>query len=227
MSKYLFMSDTHIGAPEFDLEEGLIAILENGYDRVYFLGDMFDTWEMKLDKILTKYKNIIDTINKFSYKIVFIKGNHDPEIVELKKIFPDMEIYDSPHKINLNGFGTMLVHGDADDNILSFFMLFIDGPLDFICDIGDYLGLNWTNRVRLWYYKQKYERFSYNFISGLEKKILNKFRNQCEILIMGHTHTAKVFNTPFYRYINCGCLVYKPNYIEYDTEVNKFSLVKI
>jgi UDP-2,3-diacylglucosamine pyrophosphatase LpxH len=221
------MSDAHIGAPEFNLEEGLIAILKNGYEKVYFVGDMFDTWEMKLEKILKRYNNIIDTINEFSYKIVFIKGNHDPNIIELKKIFPNMEIYDGPLKINLNGFETILIHGDIDDNLLSFYMLFINGPLTFICDIGDYFGFNWTNKARLWYYRQKYERFSYNFISSLEKRTLDKFRNQCEILIMGHTHTAKIFNTPFYRYVNCGCLVYKPNYIEYDTDTNKFSLVKI
>jgi UDP-2,3-diacylglucosamine pyrophosphatase LpxH len=221
------MSDAHIGAPEFDLEEGLIAILENGYDKVYFLGDMLDTWEMKLDKILKIYKNVIDVMRKISYKAIFIKGNHDPKIIELQSIFPDMEIHDGPYKMNLNGYETILIHGDDDDNVLSFFKLFIDGPLNFVCDIGDYFGLDWTNKVRLWYYRQKYNRFAYNFISGLEKKILDRFRNQCDVLIMGHTHTAKVFNTPFYRYINCGCLVYKPNYIEYDTDTNKFSLVKI
>lgn len=227
MAKFLFMSDAHIGAPEFDLTEGLIAILENGYQHVYFLGDMFDTWEMNLDKILIKYKDIVDTINKKSYKITFITGNHDPVIKDLQKIFPSMGIFDGPYKTRLNGYDVILIHGDKNDYILTMYQLMIMAPLNWAYDIGKFFKRDWKSAVRKWYYTKKYERFAYNVMTSLEKNTLDEFKKDCDILIMGHTHTPKIISIPDCRYVNCGSLLFRPTYVEYDDETNKFSLVKL
>lgn len=229
MAKYIFISDMHLGAPEFNLDcYGVCELLKNNYDYLYLLGDIFDTWEMKLTKICENYKCVVDVFNAKSDKILFVVGNHDPDIVHLKKIFPDMLIVDGPYFTDINGYRTILMHGDDVDWVLSLYKLLISFPLDFVYYFcKTFFNYNFKHNIRSWYYKNKYDRFSYHIVAPLEKRILNNFRGKYDIFIMGHTHTPKIIATPLGRYVNCGSFIYKPSYIEYDTTTNRFNLVMI
>jgi UDP-2,3-diacylglucosamine pyrophosphatase LpxH len=218
------MSDIHIGSPLFELEEGLTELLKNGYDKIYFLGDVVDSWEMKPSKIEENYRDLINLINSLGNKAVMVLGNHDPKLNRAKAMFPDLEIHDKNHTISLDGKVAFLLHGHKYDMLMPVYHWLracLFGPLKAV-------GLrNWADKIRSAYYRVKYKIFTFNIISNLERWTVKRYQDDYDVVIMGHTHEPKIVHAPFCTYVNCGCMCYKPTFVEYDTDTKKFELVRL
>ena len=51
----ILMSDLHISSPLFKLDKEIIELYNNPkVKRVYILGDLFDTWEERIEKTLKR-----------------------------------------------------------------------------------------------------------------------------------------------------------------------------
>lgn len=218
----LFISDTHIGNPLFELEEGLEAILKNGYEKIYFLGDIVDSWEMKPSEIEEKYSKLINLIDSLGPRAEIVKGNHDPKINRLKAMFPNLNVYEKNHKIILDGKRVIMLHGHKYDLLMPIYhglRACLFGPLKAV-------GLaRWSNKIRSAYYRLKYKIFTYNMVANIERWTVKRYQKDYDVVIMGHTHEPKIVETPFVTYVNCGCMCYKPTFVEYDDK--EFKLVRI
>jgi UDP-2,3-diacylglucosamine pyrophosphatase LpxH len=227
MRPILFLSDIHLGSNLFNLEDGLIELLNNDYENIYILGDLIDTWEMSISEILYRYKRIINFIRS-KRRIEIILGNHDPEYEIMKEIFPKTKIYKEEHKIKINGYNIIMIHGDKFDSLLTPYLFIMNHILKYIYNITDKkLKKNFRDNLRNLYYKAKYQNYTYNIISNMERYTINYYRDKLkyDVLIMGHTHLAKVVHTPFFKYMNCGCIIYNPCFLQYENE--KFELIRI
>jgi UDP-2,3-diacylglucosamine pyrophosphatase LpxH len=226
MKPILFLSDIHLGSNLFDLEEGLIELLKNNYEKIYILGDLIDTWECDIETIIEKYERIINFIRS-KKRIEIICGNHDPEYEIMKKIFPNNKIYEKEHTVKLNGYKIALIHGDKYDSLLAPYLFFLNTILKHLYYFTDKkLQKNLKNYIRNFYYNAKYHHYTYNIISNIERHTVNHYReSNYDCLIMGHTHMPKIVNTPFFKYINSGSIIYKPCFVEYYN--GNFILVRI
>jgi UDP-2,3-diacylglucosamine pyrophosphatase LpxH len=234
MKTIAFFSDIHIGSPDFSIDEGFAELISNGYEKIYLLGDIIDTWETSINKILKEHKYLINKIAS-SKNIEIIRGNHDPSINKMKKIFPNTPIHPYFLEKNIDGYRCAMIHGDKYDWALApyrFLLSIILNPIYFVSD-GIYRK-DWRNTIRHWYYKTKDKTFTFNIVSNIERYTVNEYRRKgYEVLIMGHTHNPKIVDTAYCKYINCGNLVYKPSFViyEYDKRLEgrrlgQFSIVK-
>jgi len=221
----IFLSDLHIGSPLFDIEEGFIELLKNGYNKLYLLGDVLDTWEMRLNSILVKYASLIEFINSLGTRVEIVKGNHDPNFEILKIVFYNNIVHKKNAYTMLDGNKVIMMHGHKWDWVLPIYKFILDFFLNPMYGFSEKHGLDLRNRLRNKYYEIKYNIFTYNIISDIERRAVKEYKDKYDIIIMGHTHMPKIVDTPFCKYINCGCLVYKPAFIEYSNK--KFKLVRI
>ncbi len=76
------MGDIH-----FRFEDKLLkAIKQDSYDCLVFGGDTFDPWRgQSIEELIIKYHEIFKELQRLKAKVVFIRGNHDPNIDVLRK----------------------------------------------------------------------------------------------------------------------------------------------
>jgi len=85
----LLISDLHLcdktGADNFGVnqEKKFITLLRNLYpDIIIFVGDTFELWQTDMETIFAAYQNLWQELERYEYKLIFIKGNHDWTIDE-------------------------------------------------------------------------------------------------------------------------------------------------
>lgn len=216
----LFLSDLHLGSPLFDKENEIKQLFNcNKYDEVFIIGDIIDTWENSVKTITLKYESLIQSINTSVAKVYIIKGNHDPKIIDLKRIFYKCHVLDNK-ELNLNGKKTLLIHGHEFDGVMVKYLginklLF---PIQWLCER---LNLNISNWLNTTYHSvaAKISDKHYNdIVLEIEKRVIEKYKDY-DILIMGHTHLEKFVYTYKPVYINTGSLIHDPSYLEYDSGI--------
>jgi UDP-2,3-diacylglucosamine pyrophosphatase LpxH len=221
----LFISDLHLGNILFDRGKSLINLLNsNKYDEIYILGDILDTWSMELEHIIMIYGDVIDTINNLGSKCIIIKGNHDPDMLTMKKVFRNISVIEGTYTFMLAGKKTILMHGDEFDDSGAFMMFLLKciSPVQWIFTKG---GMSFSYRLRDWYYKEKHgSNFYHKLALGNEKRTVKKYGVDNKIIIMGHTHVAKLVETSNNTYINCGTALDNTSAVEFDGE--KFNMVR-
>jgi UDP-2,3-diacylglucosamine pyrophosphatase LpxH len=221
----LFVSDLHLGNILFEKSKDLINLLNSDkYDEIYILGDVLDTWSMELKHILIIYENLIAAINNLGSKCVIIKGNHDPDITTMKKVFRNLSIIEGTYTFMLAGNKTILMHGDEFDDSGAFMMFLLKciSPFQWMFTK---VGMSFSYRLRDWYYKEKHgSNFYHKLALGNEKRTVKKYGVDNKIIIMGHTHVSKIVETPKNIYVNCGTALDHASAVEFDGE--NFNMVR-
>jgi len=104
---YLFISDLHLGSPLFKLGNYLKTVFSSfEFDKVFVVGDLIDTWEDSIKHIVSKNRNLINVINNNKSELIIVRGNHDPSLLELHKIFPHAKVvpfYEDDELIAIHG----------------------------------------------------------------------------------------------------------------------------
>lgn len=85
--KVFMTGDLHLGDAVFRDEEKLVDLIKSdNYDCIVFGGDTFDPWRGMAEKdLVVKYDQLFKFLQRIKDRVVFIKGNHDPNIDFLKK----------------------------------------------------------------------------------------------------------------------------------------------
>ncbi len=224
MMKKIFISDLHLGdgskSDDFHRDKELYSLLARyGMDsKIILLGDIFELWQARLDKILWAHSlgyNLIEgCINKCVY------GNHD--------YLPFSKLWDESYEDEL----IYAEHGHQHDVYNNTSMFNLKWP------IGKYLtvAVGWLEK--LWhkdvdeFLLKKYGEFKYTAakLQSTNGNVYNKngvwyryiaypepIPNDKQIYIYGHTHKAKLFKNDDNKIIaNCGAWVdgVEPTYVE-------------
>lgn len=223
----VIISDLHLGSPLFNKKHDFLRLIKSpNYKVVILNGDVIDIWENKLEKIYDSNSNIIDEINLISKdkKVVYIKGNHDPEIKEIKNLFPNCQVINSYQFNDL-----FVIHGDEFDDFVNKYSFW--SKLLFIPHwIGERFGLNLkaffrnlTNSIANKRNKSYYKKL----VNDINNEAINKYKDRCKIMVMGHTHDPKIIKHEECTYINGGDLIHNYTYVEFNTETNEYNLKRI
>lgn len=210
----LILSDLHLGNPLFKHENELLNLLDCDFDEIIFCGDILDVWELPIDKIISKYSNMISFINMKSNitKIIIIHGNHDPDIPKLKNIFSECHICESYEYDN-----NIVVHGDEfDEFILKYSSL--SRWLSYFNWIFERFGLDLKTFFRELFYSisAKRQKVYYNdLVSDIEKAAVDKYSESFSTVIMGHTHMPKIVGSKCL-YVNVGDMIHNYTYVLHD-----------
>ena len=208
----IFMSDLHISSPLFQKENEVMEIINNPeVSEVYLLGDILDTWEENPYDTKVNKRNIIDFLNNCGKVVVMLKGNHDPDLKTMRDIFTGFPVVEK-YEMELFGRKTILVHGDEFDSSTIITRLIF--PAHYIFER---MGVNMKGYFRTLYHKLlvfKNDSDKNSLVFKNEQKLFDKYTKDYDLVIAGHTHVAKLVRTPEGDYVNSGCVVYNPSYLE-------------
>jgi len=203
MSKLLFLSDIHLGGPEFvytkPLRKALCSVF---WDAIYIVGDVVDVWETDVASIQESQAEFIKMINILSQetKVIIVKGNHDPAAVILSRIFPYARVYPDEHHTQIAGEYTIICHGNKVDPA----NWYLRPAFDFRKYLERAFGEGLINKIAAWV-KQKFYKAAYTRPwNHVDAGAVKKWADDARIIIMGHSHYAKVLITPKITYINLG-----------------------
>ena len=222
--KLLFISDFHFGSPLFKSYKKVMSILDGGYDKIFILGDIIDTWEAPIEDIVIDNKRIINKINSLD-NVVVIRGNHDPSIFKIGRIFYSAEIVLS-YKYEVDGKKFIMVHGDeCDDLVLKYSWLArLLFPIHWMFER---FGINLKGFFRELYHSISMKvdkKYYHDLVLDIEKELVSRYKDKCDCLIFGHTHVPKLGSKDGTIYVNCGDWVWSNSYVVY--EDGMFDLIK-
>lgn len=213
--KFLFLSDLHLGSPLFVSKSKILELLNGDYDRIFILGDLLDIWEEKLEDILSDNIEIINKLRTLT-NVVIIKGNHDPAIIRLESVFPKKNICYS-FNFNIGDKRCLLAHGDEFDSLIRHYswLAKIFWPIGWAFER---IGINLKGFFRTLFYSisAKIQKKYYNdLVLDIEKNMVEKYENDYDYIIVGHTHLPKINKENGFTYINCGDWVHNKSYVEF------------
>jgi len=123
--KYYFVSDTHLGVPNYDeslaREKALVRFLleaEKDAKAIYLLGDIFDFWhEYKLvvPKFYVRLLGTLASIVDRGTEVYFFTGNHDQWIGDYFEKEIGMIVHKEEIIKEIGGKTFLLAHGDGID----------------------------------------------------------------------------------------------------------------
>lgn len=211
------LSDIHLGSPLFKHDKELINLITNeAYDRIYMVGDVIDVWERSLKSIIKKHKDLIDAINSFSGKLIFIGGNHDPKINTVLKVFPKAYFYASIHVDRIGKKLFAFLHGHHFDKHQ--WMYVFTFPIHWVLER---FGIDLSSVLRsLFLDKDKP-------VKNIEEDPVRIYGSTYDVIVMGHTHIRKILNLESCILVNCGSMTHKPGAVEYNSELDKFKIVEV
>ena len=213
--KAIFISDAHLkrtGDKRYgqllnfltDIKEGMARSLVNSdelgkekvsIDDLYIVGDLFDFWFCRKEKIHPEFKLIIDKLielQKAGINIHLNEGNHDFFMEEYFKNILGMEVFDEWANVKLDSMLALVSHGDTVDKTNIKYRL-----------------LRKILRSRLFYHLQRFipasiRWWAAGFSSAVSKEMtiengdllaekmfsfaLNKFEESYDAVILGHCH---------------------------------------
>jgi UDP-2,3-diacylglucosamine pyrophosphatase LpxH len=117
--RFLVVSDCHLGSPSRlpEADEHLIELLESEpWERIVFLGDLFDLWIASFEQIVELHADLVGVIRGLEADVVFVPGNHDAILRGLQRI-DTMSVKEQPYFLQSGGRRIALVHGDEYDPI--------------------------------------------------------------------------------------------------------------
>jgi predicted phosphodiesterase len=141
----------------------------------------------------------------------------------MKQVFYNVPII-LKYETEFLGKKVIMIHGDEFDSDLGWMT-----KLFFIHFILQRIGIN----IKAWFLSIAHKVI--RFIKGLkkndlvfdaEKRIFNGYKKDYDVIIAGHTHVAKLYKDAQCVYMNCGCIISKPGYIEIDGGVAKIKRLK-
>jgi UDP-2,3-diacylglucosamine hydrolase len=114
MPRTLFVSDVHLRARDPANNLAFLKFLEQDYDALYVVGDLFDFWIGPKHLGMEDYRHELELIRKKTRgcPIFFIKGNRDYLVEEKFEKQTGMTILGDRARIDLGGRSVLLAHGD-------------------------------------------------------------------------------------------------------------------
>ena len=236
MNNKFFISDFHFGTDgqidpiklsdfEFFCEKNL-----SDGDELYILGDFFDFWIEYKNFVQAEFAEIytiLTNAKKRGVKIFIVRGNHD---FFRGNFFQNLgfSVFDNEVKFEQNGKKILCIHGDAVAGNSSYLLMksvfrssvfqFLYKMLPFnsaLCFAQYLSGLSRKKNRRSENQdsrKAKYRTLAFNFAE----------KENCDILIMGHSHIPNLTASANKIYANCGAWLENPTFIV--LEENKIQL---
>ena len=116
--KAVFLSDAHITGHADPNLPPLLAFLETlrgRLDRLYLVGDLFDTWFAFPRAVFDTYIPLLgalDAVHRAGTKLVYVTGNHDFEMGDCFRKILDADVHDTDVEVNEDGRRAYVAHGD-------------------------------------------------------------------------------------------------------------------
>jgi UDP-2,3-diacylglucosamine hydrolase len=213
--KFLFLSDFHLGSPLFESTDKVISLLNDDYDVVFLLGDIIDTWEGYVWYIVDKNYKLIEKLNSLN-NLVIIRGNHDPDLEELQRVFPN-KIVNVDYEFHDGDKVGIVTHGDEFDHTVTkyYWLAKLFWPINWLFER---LGINIKAFFRETYHSlavKKDKKYYNDLILNVEKELVNKYKNKYHYIVVGHTHMPKLIVEDDYVYVNCGDWIHNKTYVIY------------
>ncbi len=217
----LWLSDIHLGTKDCQAHALLMFLAENEAECIYLVGDIIDGWQLKKRWYWPQAHN--DVIQKLLRKarkgtrIVFIPGNHDMFVRDFLKHTPDLavggiEVMDEAIHTTLDGRRIWILHGDLFDGVVQ--------NMQWLAKLGDELymfALKVNRWLNLWRAKMGLEYWSLSqflkdkvknavsYIDDFENAVATEAaRRQCQAVLCGHIHKAKIRDIAGVTYLNTG-----------------------
>ena len=208
----LFISDFHLGSPLFDKMEKVLELFNSpDIDEIYLLGDIFDDWEMDPLESFYQYESFFTFLNFTDKRVVVLQGNHDPSLEFMKEVFFNVPVL-VRMDLNFAGRRVTLTHGHEVDETTwigrKIFFLHYWAQRWLKVDLKDGIRDMWHDfLMKVHGYKNAH------LVLGMEKKLYERYKNDCEILICGHTHELKVVALEGLMYVNTGNVIKNGEYM--------------
>jgi UDP-2,3-diacylglucosamine hydrolase len=114
----IFLSDAHIrdhSDPSVPPLLGFLEHLAGRTERLYIVGDLFDTWFGFRRAVFDEYVPVLGAIEKLKRsgtRIVYVTGNHDFELGGFFERILGAEIHDTQFVLEEDGRRAFIAHGD-------------------------------------------------------------------------------------------------------------------
>ena len=114
----VFLSDAHIRDHEDPNLPPLLAFfdrLRGQVERVFIVGDLFDTWFGFRRAVFDEYVAILgalDALKRSGVEIVYVTGNHDFEMGHFFESILGAEVHDTEMTVEADGIRAFVAHGD-------------------------------------------------------------------------------------------------------------------
>lgn len=230
----LFFSDVHLIEPSSLKTKLVIRFLEetaSQFDRVYILGDLFDSWPSTSPFLLETFAPVLNALKQLvhsGHEVHYLEGNHDFHLGEHFHKELGIQVYPEDLRISLGGLTVHLSHGDlGNKDELGYRALrkilrsrLTHSAIRAIPPRWVYeVGLKWSQASRRRDRKQS---------AMLESKVKDIYRNNArrlfldgaDVVLMGHTHlpddVTAIVGGRKCRYINTGDWVKNFTYVEFD-----------
>ena len=245
IKKSYFVSDVHLGAPNYDdslkREKRLVKWLqsiEHDAENLFILGDIFDMWFDYKHVVPRGYIRLLGQLAKMSdagINIHYFIGNHDMWIFDYFEKEIGLTVYREPKEFTLNGVKILMGHGDGLGNgdfgykfIKKIFAsqlnqwLFARLHPNFALGIAHFFSKR--SRISNGNFEEHYEGDDKEILVQYCKHILET--EHFDYFIFGHRHIAMDLSVgENSRYINLGEWVKDPHIAVFDG--NKLDLIKI
>ena len=217
----LWLSDIHLGTKDCQAQALLDFLAHNDAKCIYLVGDIIDGWQLKKRWYWPQAHN--DVIQKLLRKarkgtrIIFIPGNHDMFVRDYLKQTPDLavggiEVMDEAIHTTVDGRKIWILHGDLFDGVVQ--------NMQWLAKLGDELYMfalkvnRWFNlwRAKLgldyWslsqFLKDKVKN-AVSYIDDFENAVAAEAqRRNCQAVLCGHIHKAKIRQINDVTYLNTG-----------------------
>ncbi len=185
----LITGDLHLGDVGFHDEEKLVDEIKNRRpELVVFGGDTFDPWRgNSVEELIARYNKLFSFLKNISGRVVFLRGNHDPDIDPLRRI--GFSVRKTFKYISATNKRVKIIHGHEFDTDCRRF--------EFLTRKFVYLEEK-INRLLLTFGNEKLFR-AISLLGNLDLiRILNNFQKRIkyyrstDILVFGHTHVPLV-----------------------------------
>lgn len=218
---YLFISDLHLGSPLFKCEKQLTELINTIYfEKIFLVGDIIDVWEDSIENVQKKHRTLFKILNSVN-ELIVIRGNHDPEINELKNVFPKAKVVNFYEDDNF-----VVIHSHQQDLLYQrlYFLIKLTYPFIWCMErLGFKKILPWLQRYFMSsnMHQKRDEKFRKR-TQDIEQRTIEGNMSKEKYIIAGHTHVPKKIETDEFSYYNCGDLVNNQTFIIYDKGI--FSL---
>jgi len=215
----IFISDTHLGFRGAKAKNLLSFLKSVECHYLYLVGDIVDLWEMKKGILWDlDSSSVIRRIMKMSQdgtKVVYVPGNHDEAIRHFLpfEMAENVSFCDETFHTTSNGTKFNIIHGDQFDFVIGHMKwLAVLGTTlyDWLLSLNDVLH---SVRVRLGYhtywslagYLKHKAKGAVSFMRDFETAVVHHAKKQeCDGVVCGHIHRAKLEMIDGIQYANCG-----------------------
>jgi len=222
--KTLFLSDLHLGSPLFTKKAAVVdLILSPEFEELILVGDIFDTWEAKIEKIFNDNQAFMSTVFEASKHIptTFIMGNHDPDADIIKANWPFVGVHEE-----FQWNGGMITHGHQFDDLItkySWLAKFLF-TIHWICQRIFFINIKaFVRRILYSVAGHRQKKYYTELTLDIERGAVEKYKEYA-FVVMGHTHLPKKAVSGATKYINCGDWIHNQTYVIHDSESKEFTL---